>query len=60
MTYRAIKGISDVGEALEDWKREMITDNDLAEKFNAGYKALKEGAEVLGTREEALNEVSKI
>ena len=60
MTYRAIQGISNVAEAIEDWKRDMITDEKLAEKFNAGYKALKEGAEVLGTREEALNEVSKI
>jgi len=40
MNYKTILRISDLLEAVEDWKRQMITDEELADKILAAYKAL--------------------
>lgn len=45
MRYKSILRISDVVVAVEDWKRDLITDEELAQKFLDAYKAIKSEAE---------------
>ena len=58
MKYKTILRVSDVVSAIEDWKREMITEDELAQAFLSAYNAIKQESEVLiGNREKALNGV---
>ena len=58
MRYKTILRVSDVVTGVEDWKREIITDDELAQTFLDAYKAIKQESEVMaGGREKALSEI---
>lgn len=42
MTYKLIMRITDLIEAVEDWKREMITNDQLKKAIIEVYKALEQ------------------